>query len=71
LHFKPNEDPFYETAGKQLVIDVAHSEEFMKEAPHSTTDTPLAKRHPFGKNPLSSSRKQRTEGTCLAAPLCV
>ncbi len=41
-------------------IGVTHSEEFMKKVLHQTKDTPL--------HPLSSSRKQRTEGTCPAAP---
>jgi len=42
-----------------LLIDVVHSEEFMKEVFHQTKDTPLVQRHPpkefvepSGKSPL-------------------
>ena len=63
LHFP--EDRFYSLGGvpsRDILKMLTHFEEFMKEVLHQTKDTPL--------NPLSSSREQRTEGTCPAAPLC-
>ncbi len=62
----------------ELVIDVTHSEEFMKEVLHQTKYTPLAKRHPpkesvgpSGKSPLVIARATHRGDLPRCSPLCV